>query len=126
MSEVRDPATDQPLPVKGQVAVHQAVIDSLPEWNLEEKGSWAIERGLRARLALGVRKYGTPLESHNGRDALQDAWEEALDTMVYVMQLKLESDPGDALALSGIESSVMDVLAGLARLKTLRGDVEVL
>ncbi len=41
---------------------------------------------LRYRKELGIRKYGTPLQAHNGRDALQDAYEEALDLCQYLKQ----------------------------------------
>ena len=33
---------------------------------------------------MGIRKYGTPLQPDNGRDSLQDAYEEALDLCVYL------------------------------------------
>lgn len=35
---------------------------------------------------IGRVRYGTPLQAHNGRDALQDAYEEALDLAVYLRQ----------------------------------------
>ena len=41
---------------------------------------------LAARKALGTQRYGTPLQPHNGRDALCDAYEEALDLAVYLRQ----------------------------------------
>lgn len=41
---------------------------------------------LRARAAEGLRRYGTPLQAHNGRDALLDAYEEALDLCAYLRQ----------------------------------------
>ena len=34
----------------------------------------------------GRKKYGTPLQPHNGRDALVDAYQEALDLVVYLRQ----------------------------------------
>jgi len=40
----------------------------------------------------GVRKYGRPLETYNGRDALQDAYEEAMDLCMYLKQAILERD----------------------------------
>lgn len=40
--------------------------------------------GLRRRL--GIERYGTPLQAHNGRDALRDAYEEALDLANYLRQ----------------------------------------
>ena len=41
---------------------------------------------MQARDAEGRRKYGTPLQSHNGRDALVDAYQEGLDLVVYLRQ----------------------------------------
>jgi len=38
------------------------------------------------RNEFGYKKYGTYLQPHNGRDALQDAYEEALDLAVYLRQ----------------------------------------
>ena len=38
------------------------------------------------RDAVGRAKYGVPLQAHNGRDALQDAYEEVLDLAVYLRQ----------------------------------------
>ncbi len=41
---------------------------------------------MRERDRIGRERYGTPLQAHNGRDALQDAYEEALDLAVYLRQ----------------------------------------
>jgi hypothetical protein len=38
-------------------------------------------------------KYGTHLQPHNGRDALQDAYEELIDGALYLKQLILERRP---------------------------------
>ena len=38
----------------------------------------------------GVAKYGTRLQPHNGRDALVDAYQEALDLVVYLRQTLLD------------------------------------
>jgi hypothetical protein len=35
-------------------------------------------------------KYGTHLQPHNGRDALQDAYEELIDGALYLKQLIME------------------------------------
>lgn len=47
---------------------------------------------LMARLRVGVERYGTPLQPHNGRDALRDAYEEALDLACYLRQAIAERD----------------------------------
>ena len=78
MSEVRDPATDQPLPIvrAGVPDVQSAVIADLV-----------------ARRDHGIRKYGTALQPHNGRNALLDAYEEVLDLANYLKQRLLEESP---------------------------------
>ena len=48
---------------------------------------------IEARKAHGLRKYGTVLQAHNGRDALMDAYQEALDLVMYLRQM-LEERPG--------------------------------
>lgn len=45
---------------------------------------------IQARKELGTRRYGTPLQAHNGRDALLDAYQECLDLAVYLRQLLAE------------------------------------
>jgi len=39
-----------------------------------------------ARDQLGRQRYGVPLQAGNGRDALRDAYEEALDLAAYLRQ----------------------------------------
>ena len=61
--------TDQPAPTPGKAAIWPLVIADMQE-----------------RDHLGRERYGTPLQSHNGRDALVDAYQEALDLAVYLRQ----------------------------------------
>lgn len=42
---------------------------------------------LEERSRVGAAKYGTPLRAHNGRDALVDSYQEALDLVQYLRQL---------------------------------------
>ncbi len=44
------------------------------------------------RNALGIKRYRTPLRAVNGRDALWDAYAEALDLCVYLRQAIVERD----------------------------------
>jgi hypothetical protein len=46
----------------------------------------------RGRDEFGHRKYGGPLEAHDGRDTLADAYQEALDLAVYLRKLIYERD----------------------------------
>lgn len=41
---------------------------------------------LQQRRQIGIARYGTPLQAHNGRDALKDAYDEALDLACYLRQ----------------------------------------
>jgi hypothetical protein len=47
---------------------------------------------MQARDQFGADKYGTRLQPHNGRDALTDAYQEALDLCVYLRQAIYERD----------------------------------
>jgi hypothetical protein len=49
-----------------------------------------VERLLKERDAKGRATYGGTLFPHNGRSAIQDALEEALDLAVYLTQLAIE------------------------------------
>lgn len=47
---------------------------------------------LEAREAHGRAKYGAPLQPRNGRDAMVDAYQEALDLVAYLRQAIWERD----------------------------------
>lgn len=52
---------------------------STPIWEL-------VITDMRERDNVGCERYGTPLQANNGRDALVDAYQEALDLVVYLRQ----------------------------------------
>ena len=45
-----------------------------------------VIKDMEERNAVGTEKYGTPLQAGNGRDPLVDAYQEALDLVVYLRQ----------------------------------------
>lgn len=47
---------------------------------------------MQERHRIGIEKYGTPLQSFNGRRALVDLYQELLDAVVYAKQELLERD----------------------------------
>jgi hypothetical protein len=57
--------------------------DSTPIWDY-------VIKDIIARDNLGLERYGVRLQAGNGRDALQDAYEEALDLVVYLKQAIIE------------------------------------
>lgn len=81
---------DQPLPTPGHECVQDALIALIEE-----------------RKQLGVQRYGSPLMTHNGRDAGRDAVEEALDLTVYSMQVAME---------------LRDLRAAVARVRKVAGN----
>jgi len=61
-----------------------------PTPNSEKHVNNEVMRDLHSRKVMGIKKYGTPLQPHNGRNALQDAYEEALDLCCYLKQKLME------------------------------------
>ncbi len=64
---------EQPAPKKGKIKVLDHVLADLTQ-----------------RAEAGKEKYGTNLMTENGRDALQDAYEEMMDAAMYLKQALLE------------------------------------
>lgn len=73
--KLKNRPTDQPLPVGGSECVQDALVAEI-----------------LARKAIGEQSYGSPLMTFNGRSAVRDAREEALDLAVYLMQIEMEVD----------------------------------
>jgi hypothetical protein len=58
-----------------------------------DRGIWdLVIADMHERDQVGRERYGTPLQAHNGRDALVDAYQEALDLVVYLRQAIEERD----------------------------------
>lgn len=68
-----------------------------PRANLHPPVWPLVFKDMLDRHAEGERKYGVPLQPHNGRDALVDAYQEALDLCVYLRQAIYERDGGVVL-----------------------------
>jgi hypothetical protein len=45
-----------------------------------------VFKDMEDRRLMGISKYGKPVQPCNGRDALVDAYQEALDLCVYLRQ----------------------------------------
>ncbi len=68
-------AKPEPQPLPGRVDVGEKVMEDI-----------------QARINFGYKKYGTLLQTNNGRDALMDAYQEAIDLVMYLRQMLLERD----------------------------------
>ncbi len=80
--EVREATTESSLVTEQSAPVAN---DQPAVWPL-------VVADMTARDAEGRRKYGVPLQPHNGRDVLIDAYQEALDLCVYLRQAIYERD----------------------------------
>lgn len=67
---------EQPAPVAN---------DRPPVWPL-------VIMDMANRDQVGRARYGVPLQPHNGRDALMDAYQEALGLCAYLKQALMERD----------------------------------
>jgi hypothetical protein len=67
-------------------------VQPMPTPNDHDDVQAAVVQDLLERRELGIAKYGTPLQPLNGRDALRDAYEEAIDLACYLMQAIMERD----------------------------------
>jgi len=86
-----DLLTEQPMPTPtGTPSVQEMVIADI-----------------RARMKVGVERYGTLLQPRNGRDALRDLYEELLDAACYTRQAIAERPRED------VDAAVAEVRAEL-------------
>jgi len=70
MSDQRSLSSPEPMPIP---------VSSRPIWEL-------VIEDMQDRDRMGREKYGTPLQAHNGRRPLVDAYQEVLDLAVYLRQ----------------------------------------
>jgi len=71
-----------------------------------------VMQDLRKRAEVGKERYGTYLQPNNGRDALLDAYEEALDQTMYLKQEIIERQiMKERIRLFGISIAGIFVLA---------------
>jgi hypothetical protein len=76
----------------------------VPIWEL-------VIADMQERDQVGRERYGTPLQAHNGRDPLVDAYQEALDLVVYLRQAIEERDHPERPGLLPIADDVRGILA---------------
>lgn len=61
-----------------------------PQENTNSHIADLVIEDMKARKELGIKQYGVALQAFNGRDALQDSYEEQLDQIVYTKQWMIE------------------------------------
>ena len=97
MGDKRDPKRDQQLPTPGELNVQEV-----------------LSKAVLERMQYGIDKYGSPLETFNGRDPIRDVWEELVDALTYMTQIRLERgdtlpgmDPGDRVRTTDLTLPVV-------------------
>ena len=71
MADLKQRPEDQPLPTPNNRPDIQSMVIA----------------DIAARREVGISRYGTALQAFNGRDALQDLYEELLDACMYIRQV---------------------------------------
>jgi hypothetical protein len=94
-----------------------SINDQPPPVPNEKPDVWSLViDDMRERDHVGRQRYGTPLQPNNGRDALVDAYQEALDLAVYLRQEIEERRIAETAAFeAGRLSEREDLLAFLER-----------
>ena len=107
----------QPMPVVTEKS--EVISDTLLAYRLAEPVDLILKvhEDILSRKAHGTEKYKVPLMSHNGRDALMDAYEEIHDFAVYMQQFQMETEhTGEKVALREL---VKDALVLVCRTKAI-------
>ncbi len=76
----------------GERAGREGDSQAMPVINDELDIQSQVIEDIERRREVGIKRYGTALQPHNGRDALLDAYEEALDLCMYLKQALVERD----------------------------------
>lgn len=103
-----------------------AIVDQPPPTGHEGKRSIQamVREDLVERERLGVERYGTALQAHNGRDSLVDLYQELLDACCYVRQA-IEEERGNLITELRVQVGELkeDLLRNLNIVSELRKQV---
>jgi len=85
---------DQPLPTitEGVLDIQSRVIQDIisETYIAHDRSASKLITDITERREVGITRYGTALQPNNGRDALRDAYEEAIDLCMYLKQMIVE------------------------------------
>ena len=84
---------------------------------------FGVQTDMLARADFGLTKYGELLHAFNGRDPLEDAYQEAIDLVMYLKQLRIEKEDRDAALASLIRAIVWWALADEPAVRWMRREV---
>lgn len=104
---------DQPPPIANDgPSMHDLVIENLQEMGERPHIVKLVVDDMKARKLIGLARYGTMLQANNGRDAIIDAYQEAMDLCCYTQQAIAEGERG----LVGVLRSSLNTMCDLRAL----------
>ena len=109
-----DVTKHEPPPKPGGMRVLDSLL-GIVEMGQDPQLVYQVAEDLVARAEVGRERYGTYLEAHNGRDATMDAYQEALDLLMYLEQIRIEAH-GDPQIADYMSITLMVTLGLRARL----------
>ena len=98
--------------ISGKIALGTQPTDGAITFGLTPPVWDSVIEDMKKRDQFGTKKYGMPLFINDGRDTLQDAYEEALDLAVYLKKAILERADADKksqrqdIHLGGVQEKV--------------------
>ena len=98
--------------------VWEAVIRDIKSAAIDPHIDALLVEDIRERDRIGEKKYGTRIQPLNGRDAIVDAYQEALGLVVYLRQRLLELPLLGAVSDMLLENVYRDSLSIVRRLRT--------
>lgn len=108
----------QPEPRPGGVSVTALVIRDVIRGH-----TLLLAEAFMARRELGRERYGVELMTHNGRDALTDAYQEGLDKALYLRQaIEETADAGERRRLDRFYRMELIALEEMAEMLHERGE----
>lgn len=76
---------------------------------------------IKTRSEMGAKKYGKPLQTNNGRDAMVDAYQEAIDLVLYLRQEIREKGHDGGAVVTGIQITTCDHIT-VRKVQSVGGD----
>lgn len=105
---------DQTLPVQrqGEESVQDRVIHKMgllvEQGRMDPEDAERIIATMQESKEVGIQRYGTALQTFNGRDTLRDAEEEARDLFVYLSTLNQARDQDRSVAVEAAVAAIYE------------------
>lgn len=111
-------AIPEPAPTKNE---HPCTADMAAGYIAENWGTSGrkVVADIMARKEFGLKKYGTPLQPFNGRNTLNDLYQELVDGIKYATSAIFESKLGDSATFNSLASLRLDLVKAAIKIRDL-------